>query len=107
MRRHTPMYPDGRKYLALLWLLVGCICLLFMGGKWNIVIITWIGSVFFLRYFRTRRGPLGFLLAVPFLLAASWIFFLGLAVQVTLAFQVLIAAAYTLYILVPCAVDRL
>ena len=101
------MNRDGRKYLGFLWLLLGCVCLLFMGGKWNIVIVTWVGSVFFLRYFRTRRGAPGFLLAVPFLLAASWVFFLGLAVQVTFAFQVLIAMAYTLYILVPCLIDRL
>jgi apolipoprotein N-acyltransferase len=94
-------------YHGLIWLVVACACLLFMGGKWNIVVLTWTGSIFFLRYFRTRRGPLGFLLAVPLLLAASRVFFLGLAVQVTFAFQVLIAVAYTLYILVPCVIDRL
>ena len=92
---------------ALVWLILGCVGLLFMGGKWNIVAVTWIGSIFFVRYFRTRKSVWGILLAVPFLLAASHVFFLGLAVQVALAFQILIAVAYTLYILVPCVVDRL
>ncbi len=93
--------------LNLLWLIVGCACLLFMGGKWNILIATWIGSVFFVRYFRTRRSFWGVLLALPFILAASHVFFLGLAVQVTLDFQILIAVSYTLYVMIPCLVDRL
>ena len=99
---------DGlRKYAGLLWLLAGCVSLLFMGGKWNIVIVTWIGSIFFVRFYRARRGFWGILLSVPFVFAAAHVFFIGLAVQVTLAFQILIAVSYTLYILVPCAVDRL
>jgi apolipoprotein N-acyltransferase len=91
----------------LLWLVIGCGCLLFMGGKWNIPILTWVGSVFFLRYFRTRRGVWGVLLAIPPLLVSSYVFFLGLAVQVTFAFQVMIAVSYTLYVLVPCVADSL
>jgi len=98
---------NGRARLNFLWLLAGCASLLFMGGKWNIPILTWIGSIFFLRYFRTRRGLPGFLLAVPFILVASHIFFLGLAVQVTVAFQILIAVSYALYVMIPCTVDRL
>ena len=93
--------------LNVIWLLIGCILLLFMGGKWNILISTWVGSIFFLRYFRTQRTVWGVLLALPFILVASHIFFLGLAVQVTVAFQVLIAVSYTLYVMVPCIVDRL
>jgi apolipoprotein N-acyltransferase len=86
-------------------LLLGSASLLFMGGKWNIVVLAWIGSIFLVRYFRTRRGAGDVLLAVPFLLAASHVFMIGLAEQVTLAFRVLIDAAFTLYLLVPCLVD--
>ena len=90
-----------------LWLFAGCLLLLFMGGKWNILIATWIGSVFFVRFFRTQRSPWAILLALPFVLVASHVFFLGLAVQVTVGFQILIAMSYTLYVMVPCLVDRL
>jgi apolipoprotein N-acyltransferase len=92
--------------LNFLWLIIGCILLLFMGGKWNILIATWTGSIFFLRYFRTLRSLWGVLLAFPSILGASFIFFIGLAEQVTLTFKILISMSYTLYIMIPCLVDR-
>ena len=91
----------------LLWLIAGCVFLLFMGGKWNVLMATWIGSIFFVRYFRTQHRAGGILLALPFILTASHVFFLGLAVQVTLTFQIIIAVSYTLYVMIPCVVDRL
>jgi apolipoprotein N-acyltransferase len=91
---------------SIVWLILGCISVLFMGGKWNILIATWIGSIFFLRYFRAQ-GVRGFLLSVPFLLLASHVFFIGLAEQVDLQFKILIAVSYTLYLLIPCIIDRL
>ena len=101
------MDAPGRRsfFLGLLWLLLGSLSLLFMGGKWNIVAATWIGSIFLVRYFRTRRAAVDVLLAVPFLFAAAHVFLVGLAEQVTLAFRILIDAAFTLYLLVPCLVD--
>ncbi len=101
------MGQSGRRTFltGMVWLIAGCAALLFMGGKWNIVGVIWIGSIFFVRYFRTRRSAWDALIAVPLLLASSYVFFLGLAVQVTFAFQVLIAVAYTLYILAPCLID--
>lgn len=93
--------------ISFLWLIIGCASLLFMGGKWNIPILVWVGGIFFLRFFRTERRTWAILLALPLILAASHVFFLGLAVQVTVVFQALIAASYTLYIVIPCAVDRL
>src|SRR5512138_3781184 len=104
------MNPASAKTSALLnflWLILGCATLLFMGGKWNIPILIWIGGIFFIRYFRMARSFWGVLLALPFLLIASHIFFLGLAVQVTVFFQVIIAVSYTLYVLIPCIADRL
>jgi hypothetical protein len=38
---------------------------------------------------------------------ASHIFFLGLAVQVTVGFRILIAVSYTIYVMIPCLIDRL
>lgn len=97
----------GRRAPDLLWLLAGCVSLLFMGGKWNILIVTWLGSILLLRYFRRQRSVWGILLAVPFILVAARIFLIGLAEQVTAQFLILIAFSYTLYITIPCLVDRL
>ena len=91
--------------LNFLWLLAGCAFLLFMGGKWNLPVTTWIGSIFFLRYFRMQRSFWGILLAFPFILLASHIFFIGLAEQVDLVFKILIAVSFTLYIMIPCLLD--
>ncbi|MEI6050717.1 MAG: nitrilase-related carbon-nitrogen hydrolase [Bacteroidota bacterium] len=90
-----------------LWLLLGCVFLLFMGGKWNLPFTTWIGSIFFLRYFRMRRGFWGILLAFPFILLASHIYFIGLAEQVEPGFKILIAVSYTFYVMIPFLIDRL
>ena len=92
--------------LNFLWLLAGCIFLLFMGGKWNLPFTTWIGSIFFLRYFRMQRSFGGIVLAFPFILLSSHIYFIGLAEQVDLVFKILIAVSFTLYIMIPCVIDR-
>ncbi len=92
--------------LNFLWLLAGCVILLFMGGKWNLPVTTWIGSVFFIRYFRMQRGFWRILLAFPFILLSSHIYFIGLAEQVDFVFKILIAMSFTLYIMIPCLIDR-
>ena len=89
-----------------LWLMAGCIFLLFMGGKWNLPFTTWIGSIFFLRYFRMQRSFWGIMLAFPFILLASHIYFIGLAEQVDMVFKILIAVSFALYITIPCLIDR-
>ena len=102
------MEKNERKNLGtnFLWLLAGCVFLLFMGGKWNLPVTTWIGSIFFLRYFRMQRGFWEILLALPFILLASHIYFIGLAEQVEPGFKILIAVSFSLYIIIPCIVDR-
>jgi apolipoprotein N-acyltransferase len=77
-----------------------------MGGKWNLPVTTWIGSFFFIRYFRMQHGFWGILLAFPFILLASHIYFIGLAEQVDFVFKILIAVSFTLYIMIPCLIDR-
>lgn len=88
------------------WLVTGSACLLFMGGKWNIPLITWTGSIFFLRYFRNARNFWEVILAFPLIFAASHIYFTGLAEQVQPGFRVLINVCFTLYVMVPCIADR-
>ena len=90
-----------------LWLLTGCVSLLFMGGKWNLPIVTWIGTVFILRYFRMQREAFSFLLAFPFILLASHFYFIGLAEQVEFGFKILIAVSFTIYVMIPCLIDRI
>ncbi len=99
---------DRRQQIVVnfLWLLTGCVFLLFMGGKWNIPVTTWIGSIFFLRYFRKQRGFWGILLSFPFILLASHIYFIGLAEQVELWFEIVIALSFALYVMIPCLIDR-
>jgi len=104
---HDSQTGAGRWALDLFWLLAGSVSLLFMGGKWNILILTWLGSILLLRYFRRQRSVWGILVAAPFILVAARIFFVGLAEQVTAQFLILIASSYTLYIMIPCVVDRL
>lgn len=90
-----------------LWLIAGSVCLLFMGGKWNIPALTWIGSIFFLRYFRNSRSYWSILAALPVIFIASHIYFIGLAEQVETSFRILINLCFTLYIMIPCLLDRL
>jgi apolipoprotein N-acyltransferase len=101
------MYKEikNSSFISYLWLLTGCVFLLFMGGKWNIPVTTWIGSVFFLRYFRTRRSFYAVLLALPPILLASHVYFTGLAEQVEVWFRIMIDLCFSLYIIVPCLAD--
>ena len=95
-------YPSVTNFL---WLLTGSACLLFMGGKWNIPALTWIGSVFFLKYFRNVRNFWGVILALPVIYIASHIYFIGLAEQVEPGFRILINLSFTFYIMIPCLAD--
>lgn len=107
MNEFTKIQNDKNQHssINILWLVTGCVILLFMGGKWNLPVTTWIGSVFFLRYFRMQRRYWGILLAFPFILLTSHIWFIGLAEQVDPGFKILIAASFTLYIIIPCLID--
>lgn len=109
MNEFSKIQTDRKHHFStnLPWLFLGCVFLLFMGGKWNLPVTTWIGSIFFLRYFRKQRGFWGILLAFPFILLTSHIWFIGLAEQVDPGFKILIAVSFTLYIMIPCLVDRL
>ena len=53
-----------------------------------------------------QRGLWGTLIAFPFIFLASHVYFIGLAEQVELTFKILIALSFTLYIMVPCLIDR-
>ena len=94
------------RFRASLWLILGCVFLLFMGGKWNIPLATWTGTVFFLRYYRQQRSIAAILLSIPPIFVAAHVFFMGLAEQVELQFKIMIALCFTIYMIIPCIVDQ-
>jgi apolipoprotein N-acyltransferase len=77
-----------------------------MGGKWNIPLATWTGTVFFLRYYRQQQGVAAILLSILPIFLAAHVFFMGLAEQVELQFKVFIALCFTLYMIIPCLIDQ-
>lgn len=92
----------------LLWLLLGSTALLFMGGKWNISFVTWIGPVFLLRFFRTCTHWRQTLVAIPLVLAASFVFMIGLMPfppEISVLAWVIATIIVTIFNLLPYFVD--
>jgi apolipoprotein N-acyltransferase len=100
------MQSDRWSYL---WLIIGTVLGLFSMGQWTIPLATWLGAVFFLRFVRTQRWWLGFLLVwlAAFVISVTtfWnILGFGLALPlylVTMAINTLLIGA------VPYLADRL
>ena len=55
----TTMISDRWSYL---WFVIGAVLSLFSTGQWNIPLIAWLQPIFFIRFMRTQRWWLGFLL---------------------------------------------
>lgn len=92
-----------------LWLLLGCTAVLFTGGKWNIPFFTWIGPVFLLRFFRTCTHWRQTLVAVPALLAASFLFMVGLMPfppEISVLAWIIATIVVTIFTILPYFVDR-
>lgn len=95
--------------MDLLWLLTGSLLLVFMGGKWNVPVATWLGPVFLLRFFRVQRHWVRTLLALPALAVAMAVFMIGLLPfppVVPVSFYLFRTLGYALLIATPYAVDR-
>jgi apolipoprotein N-acyltransferase len=58
-RVSTTMISDRWAYL---WFVIGTVLSLFSTGQWNIPLVAWVQSIFFIRFVRTQRWWLGFLL---------------------------------------------
>ena len=58
-RASTYPIPDRWSYL---WLAIGATLMLFSSGRWPIPLTLWLVSVFVIRFFRTQKVFLGFLL---------------------------------------------
>jgi apolipoprotein N-acyltransferase len=60
------------------WLIVGCVLLLFVGGKWNVPVATWLAPVFLLRFFWTRERWYEILIALPAVFLSELVWMVGL-----------------------------
>ena len=60
------------------WLIIGSVLIVFMGGKWNIPVATWLGPVFLLRFFRRQDRWYKSLITLPVFAVAMFVFMQGL-----------------------------
>jgi apolipoprotein N-acyltransferase len=51
--------PDRWSYL---WFAIGTVLSLFSTGQWNVLLVSWVQPIFFIRFMRTQKWWLGFLL---------------------------------------------
>jgi apolipoprotein N-acyltransferase len=94
--------------LSFVWLAIGSVLIVFMGGKWNIPVATWLGPVFLLRFFRTQGRWYKSLIALPVFAVAMFVFMQGLLPfppVVPWGFFVFCILGYALLIAVPYLVD--
>jgi apolipoprotein N-acyltransferase len=105
-RKSTTIISDRWSYL---WFVIGAVLSLFSTGQWNIPLVAWVQPIFFIRFMRTQRWWVGFLLvwlATFATGAAAWYNVLG-AMQsipfllITIGFNTLLIAG------LPYLADRL
>jgi apolipoprotein N-acyltransferase len=85
---------------AYLWFVIGTVLSLFSTGQWSILLVSWIQPIFFIRFMRTQRWWLGFILVwlATFVTGVvAWWNILGLMgpipfVLVTIGFNTLLIA---------------
>ena len=85
---------------AYLWFVIGTVLSLFSTGQWNILLVSWVQPIFFIRFVRTQRWWVGFILVwlATFVTGAvAWWNILGLMMEtpfflVTIAINTLVIA---------------
>jgi apolipoprotein N-acyltransferase len=105
-RVNATLQSDRFSYL---WFVLGAVLSLFSTGQWNIALIVWLQPIFFIRFMRTQKWWLGFILVwlATFATGAiAWWNILGYGVPtpiflVTIGFNTLLIAG------VPYLADRL
>ncbi len=96
-------------YLPYLWLALGGALQIFMGGKWNIPVVTWLGPVFLMRFFRTQDRWYKTLISLPVLAASMVLYIYKLAPfppEIPLWFYLFLVLGYALLTAIPYMVDR-
>lgn len=105
-RMSTTLQSDRFAYL---WFAIGAALSLFSTGQWNIALVGWLQPIFFIRFMRTQKWWLGFILVwlATFVTGAiAWWNILGHGVP-TPFFVVTIAINTLLIAAVPYLADRL
>jgi apolipoprotein N-acyltransferase len=103
------MQKKSPNYSSYLWLAIGSVLLVFMGGKWNIPVATWLGPIFLMRFFRGQDKWYKTLIALP-LVAISMVLFVyklaPLPPEIPLWFYLFLILGNTLYVVIPYLIDR-
>ena len=103
-RASTYPIPDRWSYL---WLAIGATLMLFSSGRWPIPLTLWLVSVFVIRFFRTQKVFLGFLLVSLATYAVGVIAWWGMMSLPTPAYLGIMAANTSLLAGLPYLADRL
>jgi apolipoprotein N-acyltransferase len=69
-------YPQHDR-LSFLWLVLGCVLMVFLAGNWPLSLAGWLAPLFLIRYMRTQRKLWGYLLMAIGLTIACSIAYLG------------------------------
>lgn len=94
--------------LSYVWLALGSVLMVFMGGKWNIPVVTWLGPVFLLRFFRMQDKWYKTLIALPVFAVAMFVFMyklLPFPPVVPWGFFLFCILGYALLVAIPYLID--
>ncbi|NJD58598.1 MAG: hypothetical protein C3F13_11090 [Anaerolineales bacterium] len=97
----TP-YPKSDRW-SLLWLVLGCVLMVFLAGNWPLSLAGWLAPVFLIRFMRSQRKLWGYLLMAVGLSIACSIAYMGGAgpgAIPPLIFGVILGLSYALIYLI-------
>ena len=97
---------------AYLWFVIGLLLSLFSTGQWNIPLVAWVQPIFFIRFMRTQRWWVGFILvwlATYVTGAVAWYNILGAMgslpfLLITIGFSLLLSGQTAAVIVAPIAI---
>jgi len=74
-KENIDSYPQPDRW-SFLWLVIGCVLMVFIAGNWPLSLAGWLAPLFLIRFMRTQRKLWGYLLMA-----------IGLTVSCTIAYQ--------------------
>jgi apolipoprotein N-acyltransferase len=73
---NTTTYPQSDRW-SFLWLVIGCVLMVFVAGNWPLSLAGWLAPLFLIRFMRTQRKLWGYLLMAIGLTVSCTIAYLG------------------------------
>lgn len=102
---------NARKSPALssgyIWLLVGCVLLVLAGLRWSVPVAVWLAPVTLIRFYRTQDRWYKAAVALPFLVAATFVCFTGSWDDLGLVAEIGLSALIALPLVAALCADRL